>query len=190
MAVSLLAYWIGGASSQPGAAASGSVRSLLAPWIGGASSPAGAPATNGGFRSLLAFWAGGATSGIGIPPAPVQGGGIGHGKRQKPQIIVVTVDGLDYRVRLENLQAFLDALKTEAKKEEVVKRKVQKIRKAATPKIEAPRIVVKSAPVEYLPMVQQAVDRSNEVMSVLWLRAIERALMELDDEETLLLLLT
>ncbi len=141
---------------------------------------------------MLAFWAGGSTNGTEAPPSTptaVQGGGIGHGKRQKPQIVVVTVDGLDYRVRLENLQAFLDALKTEAKKEEVVKRKVQKIRKAATPKIEAPRIVVKSAPVDYLPMVKQAVDRSNEIMSVLWLRAIERALMELDDEETLLLLL-
>lgn len=43
-------------------------RSLLAFWLGGASSPPGAPATQGGFRSLLAFWAGGATSGASAPP--------------------------------------------------------------------------------------------------------------------------
>jgi hypothetical protein len=53
-------------------------RSLLAPWIGGASSPPGAPAAQGGFRSLLAFWAGGATTGIVVTPEPettVSGGG-------------------------------------------------------------------------------------------------------------------
>ena len=118
------------------------------------------------------------------------GGGIGHGKKAKPQLVVVTVDGQDYRVPIAKLQAFLDSLKKEVQTSEVVKRQVKKIRKAATPKFEAPRIVVKSAPVEYLPMVQQQVDRSNEIMVALWQRAIENALMELEAEETLLLLLT
>lgn len=118
------------------------------------------------------------------------GGGIGHAKRPRPQLAVVTVDGQDYRVPIAKLQAFLDSLKKEVQASEVVKRKVKKIRKAATPKFEVPRIVVKSAPAEYLPMVQQQVDRSNEIMAVLWQRAIELALMELEDEETLMMLLT
>lgn len=118
----------------------------------------------------------------------VQGGGFSR-SRNSPQIVVVSVDGQDYRVSIYTLQAFLDALKKDVQTSEVVKRKVQKIRKAKSPVVEAPRIVVKSAPVEYLPMVQQQVDRSNEIMAVLWLKAIERALLELDDEETLMLLL-
>ena len=46
----------------------GGNRSLLAPWIGGASS---APTTQGGLKSLLAFWAGGANS---VEPSAIQGG--------------------------------------------------------------------------------------------------------------------
>lgn len=43
-----------------GSGSSSGVRSMLAPWIGGASSPAGA--TTSGFRGMLAFWAGGAAN--------------------------------------------------------------------------------------------------------------------------------
>lgn len=79
---SLLAPWIGGASSNPSAAVpNGGVRSLLAAWIGGASAPPGSPAANGGVRSLLAFWAGGATSGAVQPQAvvsPFYSGGWEH----------------------------------------------------------------------------------------------------------------
>lgn len=51
-------------------------RSLLAPWMGGASSP---PIPHGGYRSLLAFWGGGA---FGSPPVTLPSGGGGGYARQ------------------------------------------------------------------------------------------------------------
>lgn len=51
----LLGLSSGTSTNQPG------YRSLLAPWIGGASSPSGV-VTQAGFRGLLAFWIGGASA--------------------------------------------------------------------------------------------------------------------------------
>lgn len=74
---SLLAPWLGGASSRPGAASNGGQRSMLAPWMGGASSGGIAPTTNGGVRSLFAFWMGGAAS-FGVPDQQATPGRIQH----------------------------------------------------------------------------------------------------------------
>lgn len=74
---SLLAPWLGGASSAPAATGNGGQRSMLAPWMGGASGGGIAPTTNGGVRSLFAFWMGGA--GAGVAYVPPTGGGIEAG---------------------------------------------------------------------------------------------------------------
>jgi hypothetical protein len=76
---SLVAYWLGGASSPPAPASTEGIRSLLAFWLGGASSAAAIAAT-GGFRSPMAFWIGGASS-SGIAPPVVEGPGDIFGER-------------------------------------------------------------------------------------------------------------
>ena len=69
---SLLAFWVGGASSVT-PTTTGGVKSLLAPWVGGAAvSPT---ITTAGFRSLFGFWAGGAFAVAVVPSSPSGGGG-------------------------------------------------------------------------------------------------------------------
>lgn len=70
---SLLAFWVGGASSIT-PTTTGGIKSLLAPWTGGAAT---APVTTtAGYRSLLGFWVGGGFAGTEqlIPITPSGGG--------------------------------------------------------------------------------------------------------------------
>lgn len=122
------------------------------------------------------------------------GGGIGHGgkKHKKPDIVVVTVDGQDYRVPVNQLQAFLDGIKEEAKKPEevikkVAKRKAKKPAKASAP----PQVIIKSAPADIMQFVRAQVDRSNEIIASIWAGTLARKVreMEIDEEESIILLL-
>lgn len=124
---------------------------------------------------------------------PAVGGGISHSKKaKKPEIVVVTVDGQDYRVPVNQLQAFLDGIKEEAKQPEVVSKKIEKKRvKAPEKAYEPPRVVIKSAPPDVMQMIRARVDRSNELIAKIWAGTIARKIreMEIDEEESILLLL-
>lgn len=120
-------------------------------------------------------------------------GGISHGgKRKKPQIAVITVDGQDYRVPIDQVQAFLDRMREQVVKPEKAIAKVEK-KKAKAPKkaYEPPVIVVKSAPPDVMQMISARVDRSNEIIRKMWEGTILRRIreMEIDDEEAIILLL-
>ena len=155
---------------------------MLAPWIGGASATS---ATNGGYRSLLAFWSGGAFGyDVVVPPvAQPSGGGFSH---KHPQICVITIDGQDYRVRLENVQSFLERQKRNVETPKVAKSK--KARKALA-KNNPPIIVVKSAPPEYRMQIQASVDRSNEILRKIWEGNLTRLINEAEQEEALAIVL-
>lgn len=110
------------------------------------------------------------------------GGGFSRAGR-RPQIVVVSVDGQDYRIHIDNLAEFLESIKEDVK--ETGKPKA----KAKVSRTKAPQVVIKSAPAEFIATVESAVDRVNEQLSVVWLRYLERNLQELEDEEVLALLL-
>jgi hypothetical protein len=125
-------------------------------------------------------------------PVPVVAAGVpGRGRpRIHRPIAVVEYDGRDYRVPLDNLDSFLELIKKKAEKPEPVK--VVKKKKKKTLKVSSeqpPKLVIKSAPPEFMAEFKQFVDKSNEVLEKIWQGLISRALAELDDEEALLLLL-
>ena len=118
------------------------------------------------------------------------GGAVSRGASRKPLIAVIAVDGKDYRVPIDLVQAFVDTLKAKIK-EAPPPKVLKKRRKGKTvEKIAAPiHIVIKSAPVEYFAQIESIVDRSNEIFNTLWQRAIQKYLLQLDDEEAILLLI-
>ena len=118
------------------------------------------------------------------------GGAVSRGASRKPLIAVIVVDGKDYRVPIDMVQAFVDTLKAKIK-EAPPPKVLKKRRKGKTvEKVAAPiHIVIKSAPVEYFAQIESIVDRSNEIFNTLWQRAIQKYLLQLDDEEAILLLI-
>ena len=88
------------------------------------------------------------------------------------------------------VQEFVDALKAKIK-EAPPPKVLKKRRKGKTvEKVAAPiHIVIKSAPVEYFTQIESIVDRSNDIFNTLWQRAIQKYLLQLDDEEAILLLI-
>ena len=115
--------------------------------------------------------------------------GRGRPRIHRP-IAVVEYDGRDYRVPLDKLDDFLELVKKKAETPEPVK--VVKKKKKKTLKVspqQPPKLVIKSAPPEFLMEFEQFVDRSNEILDKIWQGMISRALAELDDEEAILLTL-
>jgi hypothetical protein len=132
------------------------------------------------FGATQGAWNGGWYGGLGTPTP--RGGGIGHHKK-KHELCVISVDGQDYRVHIDNLYAFL-----ERKREEVVKpKKSKKSRKAITRK--PPKIVLKAAPYEYKAQIQASVDRSNEILRKMWEGNLTRLINEAEQEEAIALVL-
>lgn len=126
----------------------------------------------------------------GVVATVSSGGAVSRGASRKPLIAVIAVDGKDYRVPIDLVQAFVDTLKAKIK-EAPPPKVLKKRRKGKTvEKIAAPiHIVIKSAPVEYFAQIESIVDRSNEIFNTLWQRAIQKYLLQLDDEEAILLLI-
>ena len=118
------------------------------------------------------------------------GGGIGHGSKKTkktPDIAVVTVDGQDYRVPIKELPAFLARKREELQEPAAVEKVIRKRSKKAeaTP----PRISVKLAPAEFKALVEATVDKSNEILAGIWEGLVKNHQREMEDEETLILLL-
>lgn len=125
------------------------------------------------------------------PTPATTGGGIGHGKKQrKPRLAVITVDGQDYRVPVEEVPAFLARMREELQEPAAIEKAVEK--RAKTKKsvvVEPPRIRVKSAPVEIIQQVKIDVEKNNKIIEALWSGLIAMYEREIDEEETIILLL-
>lgn len=122
--------------------------------------------------------------------AAATGGAVSRGGFKRPLVAIIAVDGKDYRVPIDMVQEFVDALKAKIK-EAPAQKVLKKRRKGKTvEKLAAPiHIVIKSAPVEYFAQIESIIDRSNEIFNTLWQRAIQKYLLQLDDEEAILLLI-
>lgn len=112
--------------------------------------------------------------------------------RQATPLIIVEVNGIEYRVPQSQLSAFLQAIKVEAKEEIVAplkktkkKRKVQVTQQIVT----EPQIVVKSIPVNLIPEVSAKVTQVNQEISKYFAVAMDKYLKEMDDEEVILMLI-
>tara|TARA_R110000868_G_scaffold37524_1_gene132671 strand:+ start:937 stop:2598 length:1662 start_codon:yes stop_codon:yes gene_type:complete len=112
--------------------------------------------------------------------------------RQATPLIIVEVNGIEYRVPQSQLNAFLQAVKVEAKteiakplKKTKKKRKVQVTQQVVT----EPQIVIKSIPVNLIPEVSAKVSQVNQEISKYFAVAMDKYLKEMDDEEVILMLI-
>ena len=122
--------------------------------------------------------------------AAVTGGAVSRGGSRRPLIAVVEVDGKAYRVPIDQAQEFFDALKDKIKAlPKPIFRRKKKKGKIIKEIIEPIKIVIKSAPIEYFAQIESMIDRTNEIFNTIWNRALQKYLLELDDEEAILLLL-
>lgn len=104
----------------------------------------------------------------------------GGTRRIKPSIIVVSVDGKDYRVPETQLQAFLETLQQKIEDSPPVQKKRKKKGKKQVEVVEVkevPEIIVKSAPVSIIPQVQNEVDKINSIISQSFNKALENYLL-------------
>jgi hypothetical protein len=115
--------------------------------------------------------------------------GVRGAKRRKSAIAVVEYDGRDYRVPLDSLDSFLELIKQKAETPKPVKVIAKKKKKTLQVSTQSPRLVIKSAPPDFMAEFRQFVDRSNEVLDKIWQGLVSRELAELDDEEAVLLLI-
>lgn len=123
------------------------------------------------------------------PATTSSGGGIGHGKK-KPRLAVITVDGQDYRVPVEEVPAFLARMREELQEPAAIEKAVEKrVKTKKTTVVEPPRIMVKSAPVEIIREIKIDVEKSNKIIEALWSGLVAMYEREIDEEETIILLL-
>jgi hypothetical protein len=116
-------------------------------------------------------------------------GGISHGGKRgrKHKLCVISVDGQDYRVDFDNIQAFLERKRLEEPKIRVKKSKKSKKPQKVISK--PPHIVIKSAPPEYKAQIQASVDRTNEIIRKMWEDNLTKLINRAEQEEALALVL-
>lgn len=119
-------------------------------------------------------------------------GGSSSRNKKRPSLVIVEVDGKEYKVPIEQLQEFLDAVAKE--RQETIEKPVVKAKKSVQKKVQEqpiapPQITVKSIHSEDIALVQKHVDRTNEIMRQVWEGALKRYLEDIEEEEWLLMLL-
>ena len=103
--------------------------------------------------------------------------------RPKPSIIVVEVDGKEYRVPVAQLQSFLDTVQKKVEDTTPVKKKRKKRSKKAVEVVEVkelPQIVIKSAPVSIIPQIQNRVDEVNSIIANSFSKALQQYLQNIE----------
>jgi hypothetical protein len=106
--------------------------------------------------------------------------------RPKPSIIVVEVDGKEYRVPVLQLQSFLDAVQQKVNDSVPVKKKRKKRNKKTVEVIEVkelPQIVIKSAPVSIIPQIQNRVDEVNSIIANSFSKALQQYVQNIELEQ-------
>lgn len=108
------------------------------------------------------------------------------------QRIVLEVDGKEYRLFADELEAFLASLKQnvqEAPQPKKRKKKKIKISEVLNQEIDLPKIRVVSAPVDIIPQLSAQIARTNVVLANIMSQAMQRYAEDIDDEEVILMLL-
>jgi hypothetical protein len=112
------------------------------------------------------------------------------GGRFRRQLIVVEIDGKEYRIFADELEAFLASMKEEAKDEPVkVDRKTKKVKKVKKAIVRLPEIKIISAPVSIIPQLQAQIERTNVVLYNIMSKAMQRYSDDIEDEELILMML-
>lgn len=112
--------------------------------------------------------------------------------RQQTPLIIVEVNGIEYRVLQSQLNAFLQSIKVEAKAEaQKPLKKAKKKRKANVVEqvVTEPQIIVKSIPVNIIPEVSAKIAQTNQAITKYFSSAMDKYVQELDDEEVILMLI-
>lgn len=105
--------------------------------------------------------------------------------RQKPSIIIVEIDGKDYRVPETQLQAFLEALQKRVESSIPVKKKRKKRAKQKQEVVEVkelPQIVIKSAPINIVPQIQSRIDEANTIIANSFSKALQQYVQNIELE--------
>lgn len=105
--------------------------------------------------------------------------------RAKPSVIIVEVDGKDYRVPETQLQAFLDALQQKVESSLPVKKKRKKRAKQKQEVVEVkelPQIVIKSAPINIVPQIQSRIDEANTIIANSFSKALQQYVQNIELE--------
>lgn len=130
-----------------------------------------------------------------IPPTPVvpTGGGRGSSKRRRSGLIVLEIDGVQYRIPESELEAFLAARKKEVKKaaKQVIADTPEIV---AKPEIVAPIVVLESEEVP-IKLIEDRVEEANKYYEAVWNGVIRRQIHEnlkkrKEEEEVIILLLS
>lgn len=106
-----------------------------------------------------------------------------QGGISKSRIVVVEVDGAEYRVPQNKLQSFLYSIPKKAEE-----KKAQR-KKAPTERFKPVEIEIKSAPIQFIEKLQTEPIYASLKANKLFLQAAIRYQQELDDEEAILLLM-
>ena len=110
--------------------------------------------------------------------------------RFRRQLIVVEIDGKEYSIFADELEAFLASMKEEAKDEPVkVDRKTKKVKKVKKAIVRLPEIKIISAPVSIIPQLQAQIERTNVVLYNIMSKAMQRYSDDIEDEELILMML-
>jgi len=121
-----------------------------------------------------------------VPNVPVTtnaGGG-----RFRRQLIVVEIDGKEYRIFADELESFLASMKQEVK-DEPVKKVSKKAKKVKAQPVKLPKIRIISAPVNIIPQLQSQIERTNVVLYNIMSKAMQRYSDDIEDEELILMML-
>ena len=108
------------------------------------------------------------------------------GRGRRPSIIIVEVDGVEYRVPETQLQAFLDALKENVEQTKPVKKKRKKKAKNEPEVVEVasiPKIQIKSAPIELVAQIQSRLDSINDIMQKAFSKALQQYVQQQELEK-------
>jgi hypothetical protein len=130
-----------------------------------------------------------------IPPTPTvqPAGGKGSTGRKRPGIVVLEIDGVEYRIPASELDAFLAARKKEVKK--AAKRVIEDTPEIVEkPEIVAPIVVLESEEVP-IKLIEQRVDEANKYYATVWDGVIRRQIhlnlkKRREEDELMVLLLS
>ena len=110
------------------------------------------------------------------------------GGRFRRQLIVVEIDGKEYRIFADELESFLASMKQEVK-DEPVKKVSKKAKKVKAQPVKLPKIRIISAPVNIIPQLQSQIERTNVVLYNIMSKAMQRYSDDIEDEELILMML-
>jgi hypothetical protein len=124
--------------------------------------------------------------------AEAAGGGKKTRQSRKPQVVVVEVDGKEYRVPVAQLNSFLEAIKTEAKQEVKQTTKKSKKKQKIVELISEPyvKIEIKSVPAKLIPEVYKKVENINTEIHSIFYVAMQKYIRDMEEEEEELLFLS